>query len=147
MTPKALRRLLLSPPGAIEDHPFGPEPDVYKVGGRMFALVSTEPGDSRNESLGRTASRFSSSAEAKPQLTITLKLEPLHGQLLRAQHPSVRPGYHMNKDHWNTITIDRHVLDEELAEWIDESYSLVVAGLSRKARAALGLNTQALPNS
>jgi len=130
-----LRKLLLSHPGAVEDHPFGAEPHVYKVGGRMFALVS-----------------------ADPRLTITLKLEPLHGQLLRdagenrnavlltchgaaetGQHPSVRPGYHMNKEHWNTITIDRHVLDEELADWIDESYRLVIAGLPRVRRQALGL--------
>lgn len=114
MTADALREILLSYPGAVEDHPFGDAPDVYKVGGRMFALVS-----------------------ANPRLTITLKLEPLHGQLLRGQNPSVRPGYHMNKEHWNTITIDCHVLDEELAEWIDQSYCLVAAGLSRKARAAL----------
>jgi predicted DNA-binding protein (MmcQ/YjbR family) len=114
MTLDSLRRHLLSKPGAVEDHPFGPEPHVYKVGGRMFALVGP----------GRPSE-------------ITLKLDPLHGQLLRAQHPSVRPGYHMNKDHWNTVVLDRNVIDEELAEWIDESYDLVVASLSRKARDAL----------
>ncbi len=119
MTLDSLRRLLLSKPGTVEDHPFGPEPHVYKVGGRMFALVSA----------------------AQPRQAITLKLDPLHGQLLRAQHPSVRPGYHMNKDHWNTVVLDRNVIDEELAEWIDESYDLVVERLPRRARAALGQST------
>jgi predicted DNA-binding protein (MmcQ/YjbR family) len=115
MTFDSLRQLLLAKPGAVEGHPFGPEPHVFKVAGRMFALVSP----------------------SRP-LVVTLKLEPLHGQLLRGQHPSVRPGYHMNKEHWNTVLVDRNVLDEELAEWIDESYALVVARLSRKARNTLG---------
>jgi predicted DNA-binding protein (MmcQ/YjbR family) len=118
MTLATLRELLLSKPGAVEDHPFGSEPHVFKVGGRMFALVS--PG--------------------RP-LEIALKLEPWHGQLLRGQHPCLRPGYHMNKEHWNTITVDARVAADELADWIDESYTLVVAGLTRKARAALRLST------
>jgi predicted DNA-binding protein (MmcQ/YjbR family) len=141
MTLDSLRRHLLSKPGAVEDHPFGSEPHVYKVGGRMFALVSAEPGDSLRESLGRTALRFSLPVAVQPRQAITLKLDPLHGQLLRAQNPSVRPGYHMNKDHWNTVVLDRNVIDEELAEWIDESYDLVVERLPRKARAALRLGT------
>jgi predicted DNA-binding protein (MmcQ/YjbR family) len=114
-----LRKLLLSHPGAVEDHPFGPEPHVFKIGGRMFALVS----------LGRP-------------LEITLKLEPWHGHLLRSQHPSVRAGYHMNKDHWNTVVLDQNVLDEELAEWIDESYALVVERLPRKVQRALHARAQ-----
>lgn len=51
----------------------------------------------------------------------------------------MRPGYHLNKDHWNTITVDERVLEDELIEWIDESYALVVAKLTRKARAGLDL--------
>jgi predicted DNA-binding protein (MmcQ/YjbR family) len=115
MTLARLRELLLSKPGAVEDHPFGPEPHVFKVGTRMFALVS--PG--------------------RP-LVVTLKLEPWHGQLLRGDHPCVRPGYHMNKEHWNTITVDTRVAADELVDWIGESYSLVVAGLPRKVRNSLG---------
>ena len=70
-------------------------------------------------------------------LVITLKLEPWHGQLLRGQHPCVRPGYHMNKEHWNTITVDARVAADELEDWIDESYALVIACLSRKIRDSL----------
>jgi len=132
MTPAALRQLLLSHPGAIEDHPFGSDPHVYKVGGRMFALVSD--GASR---LTEPLSGSPHPSRRTPRQTITLKLEPWHGQLLRGQHPCVRPGYHMNKEHWNTITVDARVAADELADWIDESYTLVVAGLTRKARAAL----------
>lgn len=115
MTPDRLRKLLLSFAGATEEHPFGPDPHVYKVGGRMFALVSPE----------------------RP-LRSSLKLEPLQGHLLRAQNPSVLPGYHLNKDHWNTVTVGPGVPDEELADWIEESYWLVVANLPRKTRDALG---------
>ena len=110
----ALRHLLVTKPGAMEDQPFGPDVLVYKVGGRMFALVAPDS-----------------------PARITLKLEPLHGQLLRAQNASVLPGYHMNKDHWNTVVLDGGVVDDELADWIDESYSLVVERLSRRERERL----------
>jgi len=111
---EALRRLLASQPGAMEDQPFGPDVLVYKVGGRMFALVAPDS-----------------------PARITLKLEPLHGQLLRAQNASVLPGYHMNKDHWNTVVLDGGVVDDELADWIGESYSLVVERLPRRERERL----------
>jgi predicted DNA-binding protein (MmcQ/YjbR family) len=110
----ALRHLLVSKPGATEDQPFGPDVFVYKVGGRMFALVAPDS-----------------------PARITLKLEPLHGQLLRAQNASVLPGYHMNKDHWNTVVLDGGVVDDELADWIGESYSLVVERLPRRERERL----------
>jgi predicted DNA-binding protein (MmcQ/YjbR family) len=128
---EALRRLLVSKPGAVEDQPFGPDVLVYKVGGRMFAATRC------GEYLGRTAERFSLSVAAQPRQTITLKLDPLHGQLLRAQNASVLPGYHMNKDHWNTVVLDGGVVDDELADWIDESYSLVVERLPRRERERL----------
>ena len=83
--------------------------------------------------------RFSLSVSAKPRQTSTLKLEPLHGQLLRAQNASVLPGYHMNKDHWNTVILDADVVDDELADWVDESYALVVERLPRRERECLRL--------
>jgi predicted DNA-binding protein (MmcQ/YjbR family) len=110
----ALRRLLASKPSATECQPFGPDVLVYKVGQRMFALVT--PGY---------------------PIRLTLKLEPLHGQLLRAQNSSVTPGYHMNKEHWNTVVLNALVADDELLDWIDESYALVVARLPRRVRKSL----------
>ena len=112
----ALRHLVVSKPGATEDQPFGPDVLVYKVCGRMFALVAPD---------------FPT--------RITLKLEPLHGQLLRAQNASVLPGYHMNKDHWNTVILNAGVVDDELADWVDESYALVVERLPRRERERLRL--------
>lgn len=111
----ALQRYLLSLPGAVEDHPFGPQPLVVKVGGKIFALLA---------------------ADATP-LNISLKCEPDHAQFLRDAFPAVRPGYHLNKEHWNTITLDGSVEDDGIRAMIDESYRLVVAGLSRAARARL----------
>jgi predicted DNA-binding protein (MmcQ/YjbR family) len=111
----SLRSYLLSKPGSVEVYPFDEETPVFKVGGRMFALVAPE---------------------ARP-LRVTLKLDPAHGQLLRGMFSAVLPGYHMNKEHWNTILLDRSVSDEELRSWIDESYALVVEKLPRSARARL----------
>jgi predicted DNA-binding protein (MmcQ/YjbR family) len=114
----ALRSYLLSKPGSVETYPFDEETPVFKVGGKMFALVAPE---------------------ARP-LRVTLKLDPAHGQLLRGMWEAVLPGYHMNKEHWNTVVLDGSVPDEELRAWIDESYALVVAGLPRVARAKLPLH-------
>ena len=113
-----LRRLhayLLSLPGAVEERPFTPEVPVYKVGGKMFAY--TVPND------------------VPPRLTI--KLDPIHGQMIRASFEAVQAGYHMNKEHWNTITLDGSVPEEELLTWIDESYELVVSNLPVRARRKL----------
>jgi predicted DNA-binding protein (MmcQ/YjbR family) len=106
---------LLSQPGAQEDRPFTPETPVYKVGDKMFAYGSPD--------------------NVPP--SITIKLDPLHGQMLRATYDAVRAGYHMNKEHWNTIAVDGSIPEEELLSWIDESYALVYAKLSRKAKALL----------
>ena len=105
-------------PGAVEDYPFGDEVAVFKVGGRMFALVSLdgEPG------------------------SVNLKCDPDLALELRAQHRAVRPGYHQDKRHWNTLELDGSLGAEEVAEMIDHSYQLVVSRLPRAARATLGLS-------
>jgi len=115
MTLKTLRAYCLSKPGTSEEYPFGPEPPVYKVSGRMFALFSTKEAPVR----------------------LTLKLHPLNGQMARDMYRAVHPGYHMNKEHWNTIELDGTVPEHELQAWIDESYDLVVAKLPRALRGKL----------
>ena len=102
-------------PGATDGYPFGPGALVFKVGGKMFGLVAED---------------------ARP-LTVSLKCDPDLGLELRAQYPAVQPGYHLNKRHWNTITLDGSVPVDELAELIDHSFQLVVAGLPRSERDAL----------
>jgi predicted DNA-binding protein (MmcQ/YjbR family) len=108
-------RLCASLPGAVEDYPFGDGITVFKVGGRMFALVPLE---------GEPA-------------TVNLKCDPDLALALRARYAAVRPGYHQNKRHWNTVELDGSIEEDEVREMIDHSYELVVAGLPRADRSRL----------
>lgn len=110
-----LRAYLLAKPGAVEDYPFGPQPLVLKVGGKMFALVD----------------------EASQPAQVSLKCEPAHALFLRDSFPAVQPGYHLNKEHWNTVTLDGSIPDAGIQAMVDESYDLVVKSLTRAARQRL----------
>jgi len=68
--------------------------------------------------------------EHKP--IITVKLEPLHGDILRKQYKDIVPGYYMNKDHWNSLYLDGTVPDEIVRDMLDRSYQLVFKALSKK---------------
>jgi predicted DNA-binding protein (MmcQ/YjbR family) len=116
MTPAALRHRCLARPGATEEFPFGEQTSVFKVAGKMFAL---------------------SALGARP-LRVSVKCEPELAEQLRASYPEIRPGYHLNKRHWNTITLDGALPDAMIAAMIEDSYDLVVAALARSRRAALG---------
>jgi predicted DNA-binding protein (MmcQ/YjbR family) len=105
----------LTKPGAAEDYPFGDEVAVFKVAGRMFALVLFGP----------------------PPGSISLKCDPDLAAGLRARYAAITPGYHLNKQHWNTVALDGSVPDDELLELIDHSYQLVVARLTRAQRNVL----------
>lgn len=105
----------LSLPHAVAETPFGPDVLVFKVAGKMFAL--TDPG------------------EFPPALN--LKCDPDRALALRDEFAAVRPGYHMNKRHWNTVTLDGSLPPAAVRGWIDHSYQLVVAGLPAKVRAGL----------
>jgi predicted DNA-binding protein (MmcQ/YjbR family) len=95
-------------PGATESYPFGEGALVFKVGGKMFAIV----GDG----------------------SISLKCDPAHAVVLREQWPAVTAGYHLNKRHWNTVALDGSVPDPELQAWIEDSYDLVLDSLPRAQR-------------
>ena len=97
--------------GATEGHPFGPGALVFKVAGKMFAIAHDE--------------------------RLSLKCDPGLTVVLRDTYPSVTAGYHLDKRHWNTIELDGSVPDEVLTDWIQDSYDLVVASLSRAQRATL----------
>jgi predicted DNA-binding protein (MmcQ/YjbR family) len=101
--------------GAVEDYPFGDDVAVFKIGRKMFALVALagEPG------------------------SVTLKCDPEWALELRARYAAVRPGYHANKRHWNTVELDGTVNEADLREMIDHSYELVVSRLPRSERAPL----------
>lgn len=116
MTYEKLAELLLARKGAAEDYPFGPQVAVFKVAGKMFALVAL------NES----------------PLQLSLKCDPVEADFLRSIYVAIRPGYHLNKQHWNTITLDGSVPQELLLKMIDSSHALVVKGLPNAEREALG---------
>jgi predicted DNA-binding protein (MmcQ/YjbR family) len=103
---------LLNKPEAERDYPFGPEAAVYRVRGKMFALLSVEQG------IGR----------------INLKCDPWQAVALRDIFPAVTPGYHMNKKHWNTVTLDGSIPRGELELMMDHSYALVYQGLKKADR-------------
>jgi len=107
-----LRKYLLEKKGTTEELPFGPEALVFKVMGKMFALAAWE---------------------VSP-LRITLKCEPEHALALREIYDAVKPGYYMNKVHWNTITLDGSIPEEQIWEMIDDSYNLVVSKLKKADR-------------
>ena len=118
MTRDDVLELCESMPGAVEDYPFGDDVAVFKVGGRMFALVPLDEGSGR----------------------VNLKCDPDLALELRARFPAVSPGYHQNKRHWNTVELDGSIDEDELREMVDHSYELVVSQLPRAERARLSGN-------
>ncbi len=101
---------LHSKPDAWLDHPFGPDVEVYKIRGKMFATLGYEGDVAR----------------------INLKCDPEEAMALRDIFASVIPGYHMNKAHWNTVILDGSIPRGEIERMIDRSYALVVRGLKRR---------------
>jgi len=103
------REYCLSKPRATEGTPFGPDVLVFKVRGKMFALAALE----------------------EVPTTVNLKCEPDLALELRDRYEQVRPGYHMNKKHWNTVEIDSGIPHAELRRMIDHSYELVTKSLPK----------------
>jgi predicted DNA-binding protein (MmcQ/YjbR family) len=112
---KELDDYLLSKKSATFDYPFDEVVRVYRIANKMFALI----------------------VEEKP-LSINLKCNPLYALELRSLYQSIKAGYHMNKKHWNTVSIGGDVDDELLKELIDHSYELVYGKLSKRERVLLG---------
>jgi predicted DNA-binding protein (MmcQ/YjbR family) len=116
MNAEELRRCCLGQPGAIEDFPFRPDVSVFKVAGKMFALSMLE----------------------RAPLEVSVKCEPDLAVELRGSYGAIRPGYHLNKRHWNTITLDGSIADQLVRDMIEDSYDLVVSALPKRTRAQLG---------
>ena len=109
------REYCLSKPGTTEDMPFGEDVLVLRVGGKMFALAPLD----------------------EVPATANLKCDPDLALELRDRYEQVRPGYHMNKKHWNTVEIDSGISDADLRKMIDHSYDLVVKRLPEAKREKL----------
>jgi predicted DNA-binding protein (MmcQ/YjbR family) len=126
MDPNALRKICLSFPGAYEDFPFGPETSVFKVRAHIA-------GGARHE-----ARLFALSSMDEHDFYVNLKCEPGLAVQFRAAHPEISGAWHMNKTHWNGVRLDGALPDEMIRDMVEDSYDLVVAGLSRKQQEQLG---------
>jgi len=112
---ESLRTYCLQKKGVTESFPFDEETLVFKVGGKMFALTGIN---------------------SKP-LSVNLKCDPEHAVILREKYSAIAPGYHMNKQHWNTVTADGTLSDKFLFQLIDDSYDLIVQSLPKKIKDTL----------
>jgi predicted DNA-binding protein (MmcQ/YjbR family) len=115
MNASELRAHCLSLNGAVETFPFGTETSVFKVAGKMFAL----------------------SRLRETPLRVSVKCEPGLAEQLRGAYAAVIPGYHLNKRHWNTVTIDGSLHDQMIEDMVEDSYDLVVSGLSKARQRSL----------
>ena len=115
MNIEELRDYAILKPGATEGFPFGEDTLVFKVGGKIFLLLS-----------------LSSSP-----VQFNVKSEPEKAIELREQYSCVVPGYHMSKKHWNTVICDGTAKESLIKEWIDDSYNLVYDGLTKKIKAEI----------
>jgi predicted DNA-binding protein (MmcQ/YjbR family) len=116
MDARKLREHCLSFRGSMETFPFSAGTSVFKVEGKIFAIA----------------------ALARAPLQVSLKCEPHLAEPLREANPAVRPGYHLNKRHWNTVILDGSLSDETIRDMIEDSYDLVVGNLPQGDRRALG---------
>jgi predicted DNA-binding protein (MmcQ/YjbR family) len=97
------KKLFLSHKRSVETFPFGPEVAVYKTNQKIFAILTVEAG----------------------VWYINLKCDPMWAEVLRRKHPAIQPGYHMNKKHWNTVTLDRSLPASLIRKMVELSYVLV----------------------
>ena len=118
MDPELVREHCLSKRSVSEGFPFDESTLVFKVGGKMFCLMGLE----------------------RVPLAINVKCDPERAEELRTEFEGVKPGYHMNKKHWNTVVLESDVTPEQVQGFIDHSYDLVIASLTKKKRRELGLD-------
>ena len=111
MTLEDLQAYCAKKPGVSWDTPFGPDVLVFGVMGKMFALAPIAVFD-----------------------TMNLKCDPERAIELRERYAGITPGYHMNKQHWNTVNATGSIPDKLIRELVDHSYELVLASLPKKVR-------------
>jgi predicted DNA-binding protein (MmcQ/YjbR family) len=110
-----LRAYCLRKPGSSADFPFDETTLTLRVMGKIFALTDI----------------------ASQPVAVNLKCDPDWAIILRQTYDAVQPGYHMNKRHWNTVTLDGSIPIDEVNEMIDHSYRLVAKGLKKADREQL----------
>jgi len=117
MNIEELRNYCITKKAVTESFPFDETTLVFKVAGKMFALIDLEG-----------------------ELSVNLKCEPERAIKLREEYPAITSGYHMDKKHWNTIKIDDSLSDALIFELIDHSYDLIISKLTKKQKLEFGFN-------
>jgi predicted DNA-binding protein (MmcQ/YjbR family) len=118
---------LKSKPETLVNFPFNDVSEVYKVKHKMFAILSESKAEVKAE-------------DGSEPYWLNLKCDPDEAIILRDIFPSIIPGYHMNKKHWNTIILDGSVPQGEIERMIDNSYMLVVSNMPQKDQASILLH-------
>lgn len=116
MNIEEFRDYCLSKPMTTEELPFGDDTLTFKVAGKIFAITGLESFEG-----------------------INLKCDPEYAIKLREDHPEITPGYHMNKKHWNTVSVEGGLSDRFIKDLIDHSFELVVQGLPSKTRKKISM--------
>jgi predicted DNA-binding protein (MmcQ/YjbR family) len=111
---EGFQKYCIAKKGVTEEFPFDNNTLVFKVMGKMFALTDVDS-----------------------FVSINLKCDPEIGAQLREEYAGVKPGYHMNKKHWITVLMDGEISDKLVKSWIDASYSLVIASLTKSQQSSL----------
>ncbi|MGP8305239.1 MmcQ/YjbR family DNA-binding protein [Vibrio sp. YIC-376] len=101
---------------AESDFPFGPEALVFKIKGKMFAILAQRGG----------------------REYVSVKVKPEDGEVLTSQFKDITPGYHLNKRHWVTVYFNGDVEDGLIQDLCERSYKLIVANMTKAQRASLG---------
>lgn len=113
-----IRKYCLAKKGVTESLPFGDSALVFIVGGKIFLILDL----------------------LSQPVEFNVKCKPDYAIELREKYPSVLPGYHMNKAHWNTVICDHSLKRDFIYSMINESYDLIVSSLSKKTREMLSEN-------
>jgi len=116
MNLETLEKLFLSFNGASKEFPFGEDVMVFKVKNKMFGLISLKDNP----------------------LNVNLKCDPHEATIYRELYECVNAGYHMNKKHWNTITMDGTMKEDIFSGMVEDSYNLIVSKLSKREKLELG---------
>ena len=112
---ESIRIYCVSKKAVTECMPFDDKTLVFKVAGKIFALAALD---------------------VYP-LRLNLKCDPEKAVELREQFNGIKPGYHMNKNHWNSVYLNEDVQDEMIYQLIDDSYNLIVKSLTKKLQQEL----------
>ena len=117
MTIERVSEYCLSKPGAVLEHPFGSDPTVFKVGGKMFVLMFIKNGDVR----------------------LAMKCDAMFGYIIRQQYPTIHPAY--KSDQWISVPCDGSVPDDEIQIMINQSYDIIFKALTKKTRERMLIET------